>query len=67
MNVIQMVTDMFSRMDSNDLESLKEYFDSGESGIEDYTNAVEYSYNVTPQIYKIERQPGAPGKPGPLF
>ena len=52
-NVIQMVTDTFSRMDSNDLESLKEYFESGESGIEDYTNAVEYSYNVTPQIYKI--------------
>ena len=52
-NVIQMVTDTFSRMDSNDLESLKEYFESGESGIEDYTNAVEYRYNVTPQIYKI--------------
>ncbi len=52
-NVIQMVTDMFSKMNSNDLKSLKEYFDSGESGIEDYTNAVEYSYNVTPQIYSI--------------
>ena len=52
-NVIQMVTDMFSKMDSNDLKSLKAYFDSGESGIEDYTNAVEYSYNVTPQIYRI--------------
>ena len=52
-NVIQMVTDMFSKMDSNDLKSLKEYFDSGKSGIEDYTNAVEYSYNVTPQIYRV--------------
>ncbi len=52
-NVIQMVTDMFSKMDSNDLKSLKEYFDSGKSGVEDYTNAVEYSYNVTPQIYRI--------------
>lgn len=50
-NVIQMVTDMFSTLDSNDLESLKAYLDSGESGIEKYTNAVEYSYNVTPQIY----------------
>src|SRR5699024_1536039 len=52
-NVIQMETDTYSRMDYNSMESLKEYFESGESGIEDYTNAVEYSYNVTPQIYKI--------------
>lgn len=51
-NVIQTVTDMFSKMDSNDLASLKTYFDSGKSGIEDYTNAVEYSYSVTPQIYR---------------
>ena len=50
-NVIQMVTDMFSTLDSNDLESLKEYLDSGDSGIEEYTNAIEYSYDVVPQIY----------------
>ncbi len=47
-----MVTDMFSTMDSNDLASLKAYFDSGESGVEAYTNAVEYSYSAEPQIYK---------------
>nr|WP_294493097.1 ABC transporter ATP-binding protein/permease [uncultured Mediterraneibacter sp.] len=51
-HVVEMVTDMFSTMDTNDLESLKSYLDSGESGIEDYTNAVEYSYNTVPQIYK---------------
>ena len=51
-HVVEMVTDMFSTMDSNDLESLKAYFDSGDSGIEQYTNAVEYSYNVEPLIYK---------------
>lgn len=51
-HVLQMVTDMFSTMDSNDLESLKKYLDSGESGIEEYTNAVEYSYSVVPQIYR---------------
>ena len=50
--VVEMVTDMFSTMDSNDLASLKAYFDSGESGAEDYTNAVEYSYSAEPQIYK---------------
>ena len=52
--VVEMVTDMFSTMDSNDLESLKKYLDSGESGIEKYTNAIEYSYNVVPQIYREE-------------
>ena len=51
-HVVEMVTDMFSTMDSNDLESLKAYFDSGDSEIEQYTNAVEYSYNVEPLIYK---------------
>lgn len=53
-HVVEMVTDMFSTMDSNDLESLKKYLDSGESGIEKYTNAIEYSYNVVPQIYREE-------------
>ena len=53
-HVIQMVTNMFSTMNSNDLESLKTYLESGESGIEEYTNAIEYSYNVTPQIYRID-------------
>ena len=39
-------------MDSNDLKSLKTFLDSGDSGIEKYTNAVEYSYNMEPLIYK---------------
>lgn len=55
-HVIEMVTDMFSTMDSNDLESLKKYLDSEESGIEDYTNSVEYSYSVVPQIYKEDEE-----------
>ena len=41
--VIQMVTDMFSTMDSNDLKSLRAYLEGGKSGIEAYANAVEYS------------------------
>ena len=51
-DVIQMVSSMFSTMDSNDLESLKSYLDSNESDIDDYTNAIEYSYSVSPQIYR---------------
>ena len=52
--VIQMVTNMFSTMDSNDLGALKSYLDSGKSGIDKYTHAIEYSYSVTPQIYRLE-------------
>lgn len=51
--VIQMVTNMFATMNSNDLKSLKNYLDNEEaSGIRKYTNAIEYSYNVSPQIFK---------------
>lgn len=53
-HVIDMISSMFSTMDSNDLKSLKAYLDSGESGIEQYTNAIEYSYSVVPQIYRQE-------------
>lgn len=49
--VTEMVTNMFSSIDSNDLASLKEYLDSGQSDIDQYTNAIEYTYNVAPQIY----------------
>ena len=50
--VQEVVTNMFSTMNSNDLASLKKYLDGGADGISDYTNAIEYSYSVTPQIYR---------------
>ncbi len=49
---MQMVTNMFSTMDSNDLGALKKYLDTGKSGVEQYTNAIEYKYSISPQIYK---------------
>lgn len=49
--VSQMITNMFSKIGSNDLTSLKQFLDHGESTIEDSTNAIEYLYNVAPQIY----------------
>ena len=39
--VAQMVTNMFSKMNSNDLESLKAYLDSNESSISQYANSVD--------------------------
>ncbi|WP_294578034.1 ABC transporter ATP-binding protein/permease [uncultured Thomasclavelia sp.] len=52
--VYQMLTNMFSRVGSNDLASLKQYLDSGDSKIENYTKSVEYTYNIAPQIYSSD-------------
>lgn len=49
-----MLTGTFSTVGTNDLKSLKAYLDSGDSGIEEYTNAIEYAYNVSPQIYSAD-------------
>ena len=49
--VAQMITNMFSKIGSNDLASLKTYLDQGNSGVDKYTNSIEYSYNAVPQIY----------------
>ena len=53
-NIIELINTIFSTMDSNDLSALKEYFDSGESGIEEYINSIEYTYDIVPQIFQIE-------------
>ncbi len=53
-----MLTRMFSSISSNDLESLKEYLDSGESDIEDYAHSIEYIYDVTPQIFSADTTDG---------
>ena len=50
-HVIEMITNMLSSVSSNDLASLKEYLDSDECDIDQYTNSIEYSYDVMPQIY----------------
>ena len=57
-HVLEMVTDLFSTMNSNDLESLKAYLDSGDSGIEPYVSAIEYTYDIMPQIYRLETDGG---------
>ena len=51
--VSQRITGMLSKVESNDLGSLKAYFDSGASGLEAYTKAIEYSYGTSPYIYQI--------------
>ena len=50
----QILGGMFSGARANDLASLKRWFDSGYSGIEDVTRCVNYSYGISPQIYLKE-------------
>ncbi|MCD7728239.1 MAG: ABC transporter permease [Ruminococcus sp.] len=50
-SVTEIVSTLFSEMNSNDLASLKEYIDSGESDLESYSTAVEYVYDLEPEIY----------------
>lgn len=54
-HVTQMITNMFSKIGSNDLTSLKQFLDKGNSDIENNTNSIEYTYTVSPQIYSAEK------------
>ena len=55
----KMVTGMFGSIGSNDLASLKEYLDNGDSGINQYVNSIEYGYNITPQLFSSDTEDGA--------
>ena len=50
--VMEMVTNMFSKMNTNDLKSLKKHLEKDNDALKSYTNAVEYDYDVDPQIYR---------------
>lgn len=54
----KMVTGMFGSIGSNDLASLKEYLDNGDSGIDQYVNSIEYGYNITPQLFSSDIEDG---------
>ena len=58
LGVTKSVSHIFGSIGSNDLQSLKEFFDSGTSGIEPYVNSIEYSYNVQPQIFLSTTEDG---------
>jgi len=64
---MQIVSDMFSSVEKNDLASLKTYLDSDESHILDYAKAVEYSYNVVPLIYREDGAGVRRVNPDPTF
>lgn len=51
---MQILNQMVSGTEYNDLKSLKAYLESGKSDIKNQTKAMEYDYGITPQIYLRE-------------
>lgn len=52
--VLETMTKLFSSIGENDLGALRDYFESDECDIYDYVNAIEYTYDIEPQIYYEE-------------
>ena len=52
------VGQLLSTVQTNDLISLKNYFDSDATNIYELTNGVEYSYGIDPQIFYYEKGTG---------
>ncbi|WP_172191291.1 ABC transporter ATP-binding protein/permease [Actinomyces faecalis] len=53
------VTSTMESTTANDLASLKTFLDSAGSGVAEHVAAIEYSYDVTPQIYLTDTSDGA--------
>ena len=52
------VSQLLSTVTTNDLISLKEYFDSGKTNIHELANGIEYTYGIEPQIFYYEKGTG---------
>ncbi len=51
---VAMLSRMLSSIGANDLESLKRFLDDNGGNIDEYANLIQYSYNVTPQIFTVD-------------
>ena len=47
----QVVTDMFSKIGTNDLTSFKKYIEENQNKVNEMVSLVQYQYSVTPLIY----------------
>ena len=62
------LTNMFSLVNHNDLESLKVYFESNRQTLDPLVNSIHYRYNITPLIFLAETSDGAVQvNPDPIF
>ncbi len=53
-SVTEIISTLLSQINSNDLASLKEYIESGESRLLEYVTVIEYIYDLEPEIYLSE-------------
>lgn len=53
--VVTAVKDMFASVKSNDMTSFKAWLDDGGDGIDKEVNAIQYSYGVTPVVYRADK------------
>lgn len=50
----QYISNMFSKIGTNDLTSFKKYLEKNENKMDDMVNLVDYQYSVSPMIYTID-------------
>jgi putative ABC transport system permease protein len=48
------VDSLFSGVKTNDLRALKKWMESDESGMKQEASSIEYTYDITPQIYHMD-------------
>lgn len=51
-------TSMTSKVRTNDLKSFKKYLESKDNNITEYTNDIQYSYDITLNLYKKDTKDG---------
>ena len=54
----EMLSTISNKVQSNNLTELKEYLESGDSNIEEYTNSIKYDYNLNLNLYKEDTSDG---------
>ncbi len=50
----QYISNMFSKIGTNDLTTFKKYLEKNENKVDDMVNLVDYQYSVSPMIYTID-------------
>ncbi len=54
----ELINTLAAQMETNNLEEFKKYLDDDKNGFDQYTTAVQYSYNVDLQLYKSDTSEG---------
>ncbi len=49
-----MFTTLSQEVKKNNIKDFKDYLESNKTNIKDYTTSIQYGYNITPNLYKLE-------------